>query len=996
MGQLANEWTRLAMTHGWQVTVLIVLTAIIVRLFARHRPHLAFVLWLLVLVKCVTPPVWNSPSGVFCWLQPSQTATLSESSPQLGGGEDREQHGLGPSTVVAHFDRSPVPAREWRELTAPQFYMATEASVATDRAGRPSPTNRVSSIERILIALSVTWLSGAALIVAIAVFRYLSFRWHLNGHVCVEQPRLTDLVRDLSRRLKVKRKVRLCVSTIRTGPAVIGVFRPTVLLPAVLVEGPSNEELKPLLAHELIHVRRGDLWYGMLQVIAQALWWCHPLVWWAGRRASREAERCCDEEVIAELGCSPAQYARSLLGVLELKKTLKPVPSFPGIRPVEVTSNRLERIMKLRQGCRRRTPWWCWTVLATAAAATLPGAAFQAGENDEPIECLTSPNGGHAASIPPLPKNVLEEPLVTCAYEVADLVEKARVELDIDVERAKLAVVDHIGALGFMPGGKGKSVDSQSDEGAKASEETEHGSPRQKQRPSCGWLERELIIRETAARHRHIASALAALRKYGFGRVVIEAYIVAGPAKVINAIDANWTIVEAEVPADEQPTHQDPDDPLRAVHQNAALKKFPGPPLPDVCPEPRARAQTIVEKRLPVMIEVMDDPRASRVVEQLKNDARIEMLASPKLIMLNGQTGLIACCSQRPFVVGIKDGEPQIRIVDEGFKMRLRPIRRAGKPVWLDYHLALSNIRDVETTIIPAREGLAATTLQVPVVAKTQLEASSEVASGRTLVIGGLKTTDEKGKEQSMLVMLRPTALTPTVADVPSGRKLSDVGVNSDAGLTGTIAVDPMIIAANPSSDGKTPAEPQIVSRPLRPVVAAHSCNGIEPPSDDEVIRAVDEQRKLDGAWVQVFEKNSESVRIVKEKIADYVDPPQNYPLIGPAQRHHTHYKCSVHFTESVRVGWPIPHKSEKEAVEVVYIETSHLHKLDDTRKQAATLEIEESPGEAREGTTKVVPIGESLVADLVFWAQPLETNAQTRWCIHEEERYRNSGSQRA
>ena len=172
MGQFANEWMRLAVTHAWQVTALIVLTAIFIRLFARNRPHLAFVLWLLVLVKCVTPPMWSSPSGVFSWLQPPRTAALPESAPPLGGVVDREQYALEPATVVARFDRSPVSAREWKELTPRSGDLDGESLVATGGVARPSPANRVSSIERILTALLVTWLAGAALIVAVAVFRF--------------------------------------------------------------------------------------------------------------------------------------------------------------------------------------------------------------------------------------------------------------------------------------------------------------------------------------------------------------------------------------------------------------------------------------------------------------------------------------------------------------------------------------------------------------------------------------------------------------------------------------------------------------------------------------------------------------------------------------------------------------------------------------------------------------------------------------------------------
>ncbi|MCA9060342.1 MAG: hypothetical protein KDA85_17655, partial [Planctomycetaceae bacterium] len=86
---------------------------------------------------------------------------------------------------------------------------------------------------------------------------------------------------------------------------------------------------------------------------------------------------------LAALKCRPGDYARALVEVLELKSQLQPVPVFPGVRPVEVTTHRLERIMKLRQGSRSHAPWWCWGLVLLAAVITLPGAAFV--ENaDEP------------------------------------------------------------------------------------------------------------------------------------------------------------------------------------------------------------------------------------------------------------------------------------------------------------------------------------------------------------------------------------------------------------------------------------------------------------------------------------------------------------------------------------------------------------------------------------------------------------------------------------
>jgi beta-lactamase regulating signal transducer with metallopeptidase domain len=223
---------------------------------------------------------------------------------------------------------------------------------------------------------------------------------------------LRQRLQDLAKKLRIRRVPRIIVSDVLFGPAVLGLWRYTIVLPRCLLqtsrsflperifaEGeparsesknaglpvdtactqvaasrevlpgrqdqpkplPGRQDLQfldPILAHELLHIRRGDLRTGTLQALVQSLWWFHPAVWLCNRWLSREAERCCDEQVIAELGCSPAQYARSLLSVIESKHQLQPVPVFPGMKPVEITSQRMERIMSLKTGLQKQTPLW--------------------------------------------------------------------------------------------------------------------------------------------------------------------------------------------------------------------------------------------------------------------------------------------------------------------------------------------------------------------------------------------------------------------------------------------------------------------------------------------------------------------------------------------------------------------------------------------------------------------------------------------------------------
>jgi len=101
----------------------------------------------------------------------------------------------------------------------------------------------------------------------------------------------------------------------------------------------------------------------------------------------------------------------------------------------------------------------------------------------------------------------------------------------------------------------------------------------------------------------------------------------------------------------------------------------------------------------------------------------------------------------------------------------------------------------------------------------------------------------------------------------------------------------------------------------------------LDEPSDDEVMRALEIARPIQGGLPLLHEIQRSNVRIVKELIADYIDPPRVYPLVGPAQLHHAHYKCTVYFSETTWVGWPIPYKNkDEECQEVVYIDHDHLH----------------------------------------------------------------------
>ena len=99
-------------------------------------------------------------------------------------------------------------------------------------------------------------------------------------------------------------------------PTVVGVIRPTILLPLTLSSGLTADQLGAVLTHELAHIRRCDPVVNVLQRIIEAALFFHPVVWLVSRSIRRERERCCDDLVVG-LGVDRLAYASSLLEVAE-------------------------------------------------------------------------------------------------------------------------------------------------------------------------------------------------------------------------------------------------------------------------------------------------------------------------------------------------------------------------------------------------------------------------------------------------------------------------------------------------------------------------------------------------------------------------------------------------------------------------------------------------------------------------------------------------------
>ena len=157
----------------------------------------------------------------------------------------------------------------------------------------------------------------------------------------------------VSKRLGLRRAVRVLQSTLARVPVVVGYFRPVILLPVSLVTSIPAAQLEAILAHELAHVRRHDFLVNLLQTLVETLFFYHPAVWWLSSRLRGERENCCDDLVVATMGNRVA-YGRALLAIEELR-------GYGSVLAVGATDGpllaRVRRIVGLPSETASNSPW---------------------------------------------------------------------------------------------------------------------------------------------------------------------------------------------------------------------------------------------------------------------------------------------------------------------------------------------------------------------------------------------------------------------------------------------------------------------------------------------------------------------------------------------------------------------------------------------------------------------------------------------------------------
>jgi len=147
----------------------------------------------------------------------------------------------------------------------------------------------------------------------------------------------------LQERLGIGRLINYCQCARLQSPAVLGWFRPIIMLPISALTGLSRDQLQSVIAHELAHIKRLDSFVNVFQICVETLLFYHPAVWWLNGRIRAEREHCCDDIAVSVCG-NPLEYARALT----LMEQWRGAPALAMAATGGSLSARIRRLLGLR------------------------------------------------------------------------------------------------------------------------------------------------------------------------------------------------------------------------------------------------------------------------------------------------------------------------------------------------------------------------------------------------------------------------------------------------------------------------------------------------------------------------------------------------------------------------------------------------------------------------------------------------------------------------
>lgn len=354
-----NAWLDPLLSNAVVATVLALLVLGVA--WFRPRPAVVHALWLIVLVKFVTPPVFR----------------IELLSIRGGAGNGARIAALDDSSIDPLLRvNGTVDSSSLDGSSAARGAEQVELETMPIFEAQPIVDDSPLAHRWLVPSLLSIWLAGSLGWFTLAGIRLRQFYRQLRR----TRPAGNDVqsaAREIAERLGLGKCPTVRVADARLPPMLTTLRgRGIVLLSNELLANLSSDQQSAILAHELAHYRRCDHWVRWLEFVVTGLYWWHPVAWLARRQLHNAEELCCDAWVVNVFPDRAKVYVHALMATVDFLSDVR-TPALvcaSGFGRAHSLQRRLEMILKRtwQPGLSKRSRM----ALLAAALVVLPCAPF--------------------------------------------------------------------------------------------------------------------------------------------------------------------------------------------------------------------------------------------------------------------------------------------------------------------------------------------------------------------------------------------------------------------------------------------------------------------------------------------------------------------------------------------------------------------------------------------------------------------------------------------
>lgn len=655
----------------------------------RIAPRCQSLLWTLVVIRLLMPFAPESSLGLPNLWQWVNNHRVVPYEPVWAGSEE--------ATPLAKVHRAETSILRERARAA-----QADRQRATVQSAHVSPWAWWTSL---LDLLSVLWIAGVTVVFGRASVASLRFWLRIRCIPNDGDPTVITMLRRVCDELSVRRCPSVKYVPEISAPALFGMFRPTLCVPAEARMDLSDDQLRMIMIHEVAHLRGRDMYLSWLLTLVQAVHWFHPIAWFAGRRIATYRELACDETVRQYTASSDRRVYMDLLIRFATQRQTASL-GLVGMWFAQPDRRLAARLNAFSAKAIRRPR------LPRLAAGMLFILVAIVGLTDA-ARSNTEKSGSQHASASPVadwmaratPATILQDADFNENNEAGERIEER--EYNVSKALEKLAGANpNVDAMQWLlvylrPPFVSPITVLESD-------------------PERG----QLRLRMTRRAHKYFADILEGLSRSGPWQIAVATQV--------------WNVPQAEMLGDI--------DWDSAIHfplpSTADSTKWPEQSELDNGKKMTSSVESTSREYAPYLAVVIDREQLQSVIYRLHDHPKATVWQAPKITVFNGIEATIRDESCSPFVVGVRSikgdtgvaYQPEVAVLTAGAKVEVLPEVIDTDTLDLRCRLTVSAVHSVGEAKLPGM----GVTVQTPNESRRIISAGCHLAPGQALLIAPL------------------------------------------------------------------------------------------------------------------------------------------------------------------------------------------------------------------------------------------------------------------